>query len=71
MWNRRVFLQNCMVGAGVLSGAAGSIHQRILAAVRDTAGMSPEQAASGLDVRIALRRVVDLHCWGWSSSSAL
>ena len=49
MWNRRAFLQNCMVGAGVLSGATGSIHQQILAAVRDTAGMSPEQAASDED----------------------
>ena len=45
MWNRRAFLQNCMVGAGVLTGASASIHQQILAAVRDTAGMSPEEAA--------------------------
>jgi len=49
MWNRRAFLQNCMVGAGVLTGATGSIHQQILAAVSRTAAMSPEEAATDED----------------------
>ena len=52
MWNRRGFLRSCMVGAGVLSGAAGGIQESILAAVRDTAGMSPEQAMKEIKIDV-------------------
>jgi isopenicillin-N epimerase len=49
MWNRRSFLRSCIIGAGVLGGTAASIHERILAAARDAAGMSSEQVASNED----------------------
>jgi len=49
MWNRRGFLKSCMVGAGILSGAAGSAQESILAAAGETAGISPEQTASDED----------------------
>jgi len=49
MWNRRNFLKSCVAGAGVASGAFGSIHEKILAAGRDTAGQSPQQVAGNED----------------------
>jgi hypothetical protein len=49
MGNRRDFLRNCAVGVGVLAGAPNNVLERILAAGRDTADLSPEQVAADED----------------------
>jgi selenocysteine lyase/cysteine desulfurase len=49
MTNRREFLKSCAVGASALSAGRGSVLDRILAAGRDTAGLSPEQVAGDED----------------------
>ncbi len=54
MWNRRDlnrrdFLRDCAVGVGVLAGAHNGVLERILAAGRDTAGLSPDEVASDED----------------------
>ncbi len=49
MGNRRDFFRNCAVGVGVLAGAPNNVLERILAAGRDTAGLSPEQVAANED----------------------
>ena len=45
MGNRRDFLKSCAAGAGALAAAPGDIMERILEAGRDTAALSPEEAA--------------------------
>ncbi len=47
--NRRDFLRNCAVGAGALAATPAEAFERILAAGRDTAAMSPEQVATDED----------------------
>lgn len=50
--NRRDFLRNCAVGAvgaGVLAGPPANALERILAAGRDTAAMTPEEVAADED----------------------
>ena len=47
--NRRDFLRNCAVGAGVVAGSGNSALERILAAGRDTAALSPEEVATDED----------------------
>ena len=49
MLNRRNFLQSCAASAGMLTAAGGTIFERILAAEREVAGISPEQVASNED----------------------
>jgi len=49
MLNRREFLRGCAVGVGALAGAPGNALERIVAAGRDTADMSPEQVAADED----------------------
>ncbi|MBM3310661.1 MAG: aminotransferase class V-fold PLP-dependent enzyme [Candidatus Aminicenantes bacterium] len=54
MWNRkdlkrRDFLRDCAVGVGVMSGPGSGVLERIFAAGRDLADMSPEQAAANED----------------------
>jgi isopenicillin-N epimerase len=49
MGNRRDFLKSCAVGAGVLASAPNDALERILAAGRDTAGLSPEEVAADED----------------------
>jgi selenocysteine lyase/cysteine desulfurase len=49
MLNRRSFLKSCVAGAGILTVAGNNIHERILAAERDAAALSPEQIASNED----------------------
>jgi len=49
MWNRRSFLRGSAAGVGVLAGAGGSALERVLAAGRATAGLSPEQVAANED----------------------
>ena len=49
MKNRRDFLRGCAVGVGALAAAPGNGLERILAAGRDTAKMSPEQIAANED----------------------
>jgi isopenicillin-N epimerase len=49
MLNRRNFLRSCVAGAGVLSVAGNNVYDRILAAERDAAGLTPEQIASEED----------------------
>jgi selenocysteine lyase/cysteine desulfurase len=49
MLNRREFLRGCAVGVGALAGAPDNALERILAAGRDTAGLSPEQVAADED----------------------
>jgi selenocysteine lyase/cysteine desulfurase len=47
MWDRRDFLRGCATGVGVV--AALGVHEEILAAVNDTAHLSPQQAAADED----------------------
>jgi isopenicillin-N epimerase len=47
--SRRDFLRDCAVGVGALSGAGNGVLERILAARRDTATMSPDEVASNED----------------------
>jgi len=49
MRNRRSFLRGSAAGVGVLAGAAGNALERVLAAGRATAGLSPEQVAANED----------------------
>ena len=49
MLNRREFLRGCAVGVGAMAGAPGNALERILAAGRNTADMSPEQIAADED----------------------
>jgi len=49
MLNRRDFLRGCAVSVGALAGARDNVLDRILAAGRDTAGLSPEQVAADED----------------------
>jgi selenocysteine lyase/cysteine desulfurase len=49
MSNRREFLKNCAAGVGVLARAKDNVLERIFAASRDTAGLSPEQIAADED----------------------
>jgi selenocysteine lyase/cysteine desulfurase len=49
MLKRREFLRGCAVGVGALAGAPDNAWERILAAGRDTADMSPEQVAADED----------------------
>jgi selenocysteine lyase/cysteine desulfurase len=49
MGNRREFLKSCAVGVGVLAVPPGDVLERILAAGRETADLSPEQLASDED----------------------
>ncbi len=49
MWNRRSFLRGSAAGAGVLAGAGGNGLERVLAAGRATAELSPEQVATSED----------------------
>ena len=47
--NRRDFLRNCAVGVGALAATPADAFERILAAGRDTADMSPDQVAADED----------------------
>jgi selenocysteine lyase/cysteine desulfurase len=47
--NRRDFLRNCAIGAGVLAATPAEAFERILEAGRDTANMTPEQVAADED----------------------
>jgi len=49
MLNRRDFLRGCAVGVGVLSSSHGDVLERILAAGRDTADLSPVEVAADED----------------------
>jgi selenocysteine lyase/cysteine desulfurase len=49
MWNRRDFLRGCVGSVGVLAGTGENVLERILAAGRDTAHLSPEQLADDED----------------------
>ena len=69
MSNRREFLRNCVAGVGVLAGARDDVFDRILAAGRDTAGLSPEQVAVDEDFWFAVqqaftedRNIINLNC---------
>jgi len=46
---RRDFLRNCAVGAGALAATPADAMERILAAGRDTAAMTPEEVATDED----------------------
>lgn len=56
MLNRREFLRGCAVGVGAMAGAPGNALERILAAGRDTADMSPEQVAADEDFWFAVQQ---------------
>jgi hypothetical protein len=56
MLNRREFLRGCAVGVGALAGAPDNALERILAAGRDTADMSPEQVAADEDFWFAVQQ---------------
>lgn len=69
MSNRREFLRDCAVGAGVLAGMGGGVMERIFAAGRDTAGVSPEALASDEDFWFLIqqaftedRNIINLNC---------
>jgi len=47
--NRREFLQGFAAGVGLLAGARNGVFERILAAGRDTAGLSPDEVATDED----------------------
>jgi isopenicillin-N epimerase len=47
--NRRDFIRNCAVGVGALAATPSDAFERILAAGRDTADMSPDQVAADED----------------------
>jgi selenocysteine lyase/cysteine desulfurase len=49
MLNRRDFLRGCAVGVGALSGSPGEVLERILAAGRETADLSPVEVAADED----------------------
>jgi selenocysteine lyase/cysteine desulfurase len=49
MWNRRNFLRGCAAGLGLLGGAVPGAQERIRAAVRATAGLSPEEVSANED----------------------
>jgi len=49
MLKRRDFLKGCAVGVGALSSSPGDILERILAAGRDTADLSPDEVAANED----------------------
>jgi hypothetical protein len=49
MWNRRSFLTSCVAGVGMASGAVNVLNERILAAGRATAGLSPDQVSTNED----------------------
>ena len=49
MWNRRDFLRGCVASVGVLAGSGENVLERILAAGRDTAHLTPEQLADDED----------------------
>jgi isopenicillin-N epimerase len=49
MLNRRDFLRGCAVGVGALSSSPGEVLERILAAGRDTADLSPVEVAADED----------------------
>jgi len=57
MINRREFLKDCAVGAGVFAG--GGL-DKVLAAGRDTAGLSPEQVAAEEDFWFEIRQAFAL-----------
>jgi len=56
MWNRRDFLRRCATGVGVLAAGSGGVMERILAAGRETAGLSPEQVAADEDFWFAVQQ---------------
>ncbi|MEW5984437.1 MAG: aminotransferase class V-fold PLP-dependent enzyme [Acidobacteriota bacterium] len=56
MWDRRDFLRTCAAGVGALAAAGDDIMERIYAAGRETAGMSPEQVAADEDFWFAVQQ---------------
>ena len=49
MWKRRDFLRGCAAGIGLAASAPESALERILAAGRDTANLSPDEVATNED----------------------
>ena len=69
MSNRREFLRSFAFGAGALAAAPADLFDRILAAGRETAGMTPEELASEEDFWFLVqqaftedRNIINLNC---------